>query len=91
MPTYDYECSQCGDRFELFQKMTDNPLQECPKCKGKIQRLVGTGAGVIYKGAGFYTTEYRSDSYKKGEKAEKCPADTGGAKKCETCPAGKKQ
>lgn len=70
MPTYEYECSKCGT-FEVFQKMSAETLKECPKCQGKVRRLVGTGAGVIYKGSGFYTTEYRSESYKKKEKEEK--------------------
>jgi len=71
MPTYEYECCECPNRFEVFQKMTEEHLKHCPKCKGKVRRLVGTGSGVIYKGAGFYTTEYRSESYKKREKEDK--------------------
>jgi len=71
MPTYEYECQNCGNRFELFQSMSEEPIKKCPKCQGNVKRLIGTGSGIIYKGAGFYTTEYRSESYKKGEKAEK--------------------
>ena len=71
MPTYEYECQNCGNCFELFQKMSEEPIKKCPKCQGNVKRLIGTGSGIIYKGAGFYTTEYRSESYKKGEKAEK--------------------
>jgi len=70
MPTYEYECCNCPNRFEVFQKMTEEHLKHCPKCKGKVRRLVGTGSGVIYKGSGFYTTEYRSESYKKREKED---------------------
>ena len=71
MPNYDYECGNCQKKFEVFQKMTEEHLKHCPECKGKVRRLVGTGAGVIYKGAGFYTTEYRSESYKKREKEDR--------------------
>jgi len=70
MPTYEYECLRCGHVFERFQKMTDEPLKRCPKCRGKIRRRIGAGAGIIFKGSGFYTTDYRSDSYEKGKKAE---------------------
>lgn len=71
MPTYEYECLKCGQVFDVFQKITDEPLKRCPKCKGKIQRRIGAGAGIIFKGAGFYATDYRSDGYKKAAKAEK--------------------
>ena len=70
MPTYEYECCECPNRFEVVQKMTEEHLKYCPKCKGKVRRLVGTGSGIIYKGSGFYTTEYRSESYKKREKED---------------------
>ena len=70
MPTYEYECEKCGHRFELFQSMKDAPKKRCPKCKGKLRRLVGTGAGMIFKGSGFYVTDYRSDSYKSQKKNE---------------------
>jgi putative FmdB family regulatory protein len=70
MPTYDYECEKCGHRFELFQSMKDAPRKRCPKCKGKVRRLVGTGAGMIFKGSGFYATDYRSDSYKSQKSKE---------------------
>ncbi|HSQ60524.1 MAG TPA: FmdB family zinc ribbon protein [Acidobacteriota bacterium] len=64
MPTYEYECEKCGHRFEVFQSMSDPPKKRCPKCKGKLRRLLGTGAGMIFKGSGFYVTDYRSESYK---------------------------
>jgi putative FmdB family regulatory protein len=71
MPTYDYQCSACGHEFEEFQSITAAPLKKCPKCgKSKLVRLIGTGAGVIFKGSGFYETDYRSESYKKAAKAE---------------------
>ena len=70
MPTYDYECEKCGHRFELFQSMKDEPKKRCPKCRGKVRRLIGTGAGMIFKGSGFYVTDYRSDSYKSQKKSE---------------------
>jgi len=72
MPTYDYRCDGCGHEFDEFQSITAKPLRKCPACaKPKLKRLIGTGAGVIFKGSGFYETDYRSDSYKKAEKAEK--------------------
>src|SRR6266403_1228684 len=87
MPTYDYSCQKCGQNFEAFQSMRDKPFRECPKelCRlpkwghGKVKRLLGTGAGLIFKGSGFYTTDYRSNSYKEGAKkdAPAAPAATG--------------
>ncbi|MDP7395754.1 MAG: zinc ribbon domain-containing protein [Lentisphaeria bacterium] len=71
MPTYEYKCTKCKHQFEAVQKMTDKPLTRCPECRCKIKRLIGAGAGVIFKGSGFYTTDYRSDSYKKGAQSEK--------------------
>ena len=72
MPTYDYQCSACGHTFEQFQSINANPLKKCPKCgKLKLKRLLGTGAGVIFKGSGFYETDYRSESYKKAVQSEK--------------------
>src|SRR5215468_6727948 len=71
MPTYDYECDACGHKFEEFQSMLDKPLKKCPECrKPKLRRLLGTGAAIIFKGSGFYQTDYRSESYKSGAKAE---------------------
>ena len=70
MPTYDYRCEDCGHRFEHFQSMKDEPLKVCPECSGKVKRLIGTGAGIIFKGSGFYETDYRSDSYKKSAAKE---------------------
>ncbi|MDF1852719.1 MAG: zinc ribbon domain-containing protein [Verrucomicrobiales bacterium] len=73
MPTYDYKCQKCGHQFEVFQSMKDDRLTDCPEenCDGSVKRLLGTGAGIIFKGSGFYETDYRSDSYKKGASADK--------------------
>lgn len=71
MPTYEYRCSDCGLEFEKFQSMTAPALRKCPKCgKQSLKRLIGTGAGVIFKGSGFYETDYRSQSYKDAVKSE---------------------
>ena len=77
MPTYDYECDACKHEFEVFESMTVEPQKKCPKCKkNKLRRLFGAGAGLVFKGSGFYQTDYRSESYKKGAEAEKPKADT---------------
>ena len=72
MPTYEYECQECGHQFDFFQSMTDKRLTDCPleKCDGTVKRLIGAGAGLIFKGSGFYATDYRSESYKKAEKKD---------------------
>lgn len=71
MPTYQYKCLECDHRFELFQSMTDDPVTKCEKCGGRVKRLIGTGAGFIFKGSGFYCTDYRSDSYRQGASRDK--------------------
>ncbi|HUE73419.1 MAG TPA: zinc ribbon domain-containing protein [Pirellulaceae bacterium] len=72
MPTYDYECDACDHRFDAFQTMSAEPLKKCPKCgKRKLRRLFGAGAGLIFKGSGFYLTDYRSESYKQAAAADK--------------------
>jgi putative FmdB family regulatory protein len=72
MPTYDYVCDNCGHKFEEFQSITDAQLRKCPKCKKlKLRRLFGTGGAIVFKGSGFYKTDYRSDSYKKAASADK--------------------
>ncbi|MEC9092794.1 MAG: FmdB family zinc ribbon protein [Planctomycetota bacterium] len=72
MPTYDYECDACGYEMELFQSITEDPVKKCPKCKKrKLRRLFGTGAAIMFKGSGFYETDYRSESYKKDAAADK--------------------
>ena len=76
MPTYDYVCDACGHTFELFQSMTDSVKRTCPECKKrKLRRLIGTGGAIVFKGSGFYQTDYRSESYKKAAAADK-PAST---------------
>ena len=79
MPTYEYECNACGHKFEEFQSITAAPLRKCPRCrKRKVRRLISAGAGVLFKGSGFYQTDYRSESYKKGAEKDKPAAATGG-------------
>ena len=71
MPTYEYECPSCGAAFERFQSIKDPPLRKCPTCGKRVKRLIGTGVGIIFKGSGFYATDYRSDSYKKAASSDK--------------------
>ncbi len=78
MPTYDYECGNCGEKTEIFQKITDDPIKKCPACgKHKLVRQFGTGAAIVFKGSGFYQTDYRTDSYKKGAESEAKSKDSG--------------
>jgi putative FmdB family regulatory protein len=65
MPNYDYKCLQCGYLFELYQRMTEEPIKICPKCNGLVKRLIGAGTGPIFKGSGFYQTDYKNKSVKK--------------------------
>jgi putative FmdB family regulatory protein len=75
MPTYEYVCSKCGHHFEKFQSMRDEPLKKCPKCsKSALKRLVGGGAGLIFKGSGFYITDYKNKPAPKAEGGESKPA-----------------
>jgi putative FmdB family regulatory protein len=72
MPTYDYKCDKCEHEWELFQSITADAVKSCPECKSrKARRVIGPGAGILFKGSGFYQTDYRSDSYKKGAAADK--------------------
>ena len=78
MPTYDYVCEDCGHHFEEFQSITAEPLLQCPKCQGRVKRLIGIGNGFLFKGSGFYVTDYRSTGYQNDkQKAEgKISSDT---------------
>ncbi|MHC4783207.1 MAG: FmdB family zinc ribbon protein [Planctomycetota bacterium] len=77
MPTYEYKCGNCDHLIEIFQSITASPKKKCPECgKLKLQRLLGIGSGVIFKGGGFYETDYRSESYKKGAEGEKKASET---------------
>jgi putative FmdB family regulatory protein len=78
MPTYDYRCDACEHEFELFQSIKDDPIKKCPECgKPKARRLFGTGAAIMFKGSGFYKTDYRSESYKKRAAEDKPKSDSG--------------
>ena len=83
MPTYEYECQRCGKVFDRFQKMNEESLSSCidKRCNGKVRRLIGRGAGFIFKGSGFYATDYRSENYKKGETKEMPKAES----PCQSC------
>jgi putative FmdB family regulatory protein len=94
MPTYEYICSACGHHLEEFQMMSAKPLRKCPECgKNALERQIGIGAGVIFKGGGFYETDYRSESYKKSAEAEtksNAPSDDKGHVHTGSCACGKK-
>ena len=74
MPTYEYQCQKCGLKFERFQNIKEEPIRKCPECSSPVKKLISAGAGIIFKGSGFYLTDYRSENYKKAEKNEKEPA-----------------
>ncbi len=86
MPTYEYQCKKCAHKFEAFQQITEKPLEVCPECMGPLVRLIGAGAGFIFKGPGFYATDYRSKEYKERQRQEgkACPgsSNNGACKKC---------
>jgi putative FmdB family regulatory protein len=85
MPTYDYECDACGHKFELFQSISAPVEKKCPECKKlKLRRLFGTGAAIVFKGSGFYQTDYRSDSYKKAADKDKPSSESKSEKKSES-------
>ena len=84
MPTYDYRCNGCGHEFEVFQSISADELRKCPECgKLKLRRLMGGGAAIVFKGSGFYQTDYRSDSYKKSAQADK-PSESKSDSKAES-------
>lgn len=92
MPTYDYRCDACGHEFELFQNITASPIRKCPECsRRKLRRLFGTGAAIVFKGSGFYQTDYRSESYKKAAEKEKKAAETKAKDKSSSSDAGSKK
>ena len=84
MPTYDYICDACGHEFEAFESIKADPQKDCPECKTpKLRRKIGAGAAILFKGSGFYQTDYRSESYKKAAQAEKSSSEPSGASKTE--------
>lgn len=83
MPTYEYQCPK-GHRFDLFQRMSDEPRAQCPECGAESQRMISGGAGFLFKGDGFYITDYRSDSYKKEASKETAPVADSSTEKSET-------
>jgi putative FmdB family regulatory protein len=99
MPTYEYRCEKCNETFEMFQSMKDDALQVCPQqhCRmetwgqGKVKRLVGAGAGLIFKGSGFYVTDYRSQNYTEAAKKESGSKESGGAKTESSAPKTTKE
>jgi putative FmdB family regulatory protein len=78
MPTYEYRCSK-GHHFELFQRMAEAPVDRCPQCDATAERVISSGGGLIFKGSGFYITDYRSDTYKKAAEADKAPSAGSGS------------
>jgi len=93
MPTYEYECGACGHRFEQYQSMSDKPIKKCPKCgKAKARRMISGGAGVLFKGSGFYQTDYRSKGYKESAKKDvpKKDAPSPCSGDCSACDVKKK-
>src|SRR3954468_5292478 len=88
MPTYEYKCDACGHEFERFQPITSEPIKRCPQCgKAKVRRLISAGAGMIFKGSGFYITDYRDKSYTHKAKAEAGSTSSGENKSSESKPA----
>jgi putative FmdB family regulatory protein len=89
MPTYEYRCKACGTEFEKFQRMSEEPVAECPECGEAAERRLSGGAGLHFKGSGFYITDYRSESYKKAAKAEGGESSKSSDTKSESKPAPK--
>lgn len=91
MPTYEYRCKSCAHEFEYFQSMKDAPLRKCPECgKNTLERLIGTGGAVIFKGSGFYQTDYRNESYKKAAEADKPRSDSSDKQSSEASASARK-
>ena len=88
MPTYEYECDACEHQFEVYQGINDPKKRKCPECgKLKLRRLLGTGSAIVFKGSGFYQTDYRSDSYKKAKAADKPKSESKGDSKSSSKPS----
>ena len=89
MPTYEYQCDTCNRTFDLFQSITADPITQCTfdNCNGNVRRLISPGAGLLFKGSGFYETDYRSDSYKKAAKAESGSKESSSPKEPSSKPA----
>jgi putative FmdB family regulatory protein len=87
MPTYEYQCKKCGHKFEKLQKMTDDPVKKCPECKGVVARMIGAGAGIIFKGKGFYQTDYKCSGAPAKKTEAKSPEtpSCGKAGACKSC------
>lgn len=83
MPTYEYECDKCKKRFDIFQSMKADPVKKCPECGGKFHRLIGGGSGIIFKGTGFYETDYKKKSGPDSSAGTSCPSN------CKHCPSKK--
>lgn len=90
MPTYEYECASCGYHFELFQSISDKPKETCPKCSKTVKRLIGSGSGIIFKGTGFYATDYRKKPKTPDTPKTDAPAPCSKTKEnCDNCPVNK--
>jgi len=87
MPTYEYQCRSCRHRFEAFQRITASPLTRCPQCGKKVDRLISAGAGFLFKGSGFYTTDYRSRPYAEAAKKDTDPGGSGGVPAAGSAPS----
>lgn len=86
MPTYEYECDKCKKHFDIFQGMADELIKKCPECGGRFHRLIGVGSGIIFKGSGFYETDYKRKPEKEDGKSPPCPAASDA---CKHCPSSK--
>ena len=84
MPTYQYQCTNCSYEFEEFQQITEDPITVCPKCQGKVKRLITGGSGLLFKGSGFYITDYRSSNYKTDARKDTNSAFSSGSKKSDS-------
>jgi putative FmdB family regulatory protein len=88
MPTYEYQCRSCAHRFDAFQSITASPLARCPRCGKKVDRLISAGAGFLFKGSGFHTTDYRSKPYAEAAKKDQGQGGSGGAPLAGSAPSG---